>query len=104
MSRWKNMKRLFVALIAASAVATAAPATGETPPVDVNTASVAELTSINGIGPSKAKAIVEHRDANGSFASVEDLQSVRGIGDKLLERLRPQVTVGGADQPKAQSE
>ncbi len=103
MSKWNNMKRLLVALIAASAVAIVAPATGETQPINVNTASVAELTSISGIGPSKARAIVEHRDANGSFASVEDLQSVRGIGDKLLERLRPQVTVGGVDQPEAQT-
>ncbi len=98
------MKRLMMALLAASVIALATPSLGDTPPVNVNTASAAELTSVVGIGPSKAKAIVEHRDANGPFASVEDLQSVRGIGDKLLERLRPQVTVGEDNETKEKSE
>ena len=69
-----------------------------------NTASVAELTAISGIGPSKAKAIVDYREAHGPFASVDDLQSVTGIGDKLLDRMRPQVTVGEAVEPEQKEE
>jgi competence protein ComEA len=64
-------------------------------PVNINTASAAELATISGIGPAKAEAIVEHREKNGQFKTVDDLKLVRGIGDKMLDRLRPQVTVDG---------
>lgn len=81
-------------LAAALLVALATPALGESTAIDINSATVAELATINGIGPAKARAIVDYRDANGAFASVDDLRSVSGIGDKLLDRMRPQVTVG----------
>lgn len=79
--------------------------------VNLNTASVAELEGLKGIGAAKAQAIVEHREKNGQFQSVDDLKLVRGIGDKMLEQLRPQVTVGSgkaegsakADAPAAAS-
>lgn len=93
-----------MALLAALNLAAAAPGLGDTPPVDINTATAAELATINGIGPAKAKAIVDHREANGKFASVEDLQSVSGIGEKLLERMRPQVSVGAAPDPDTKAE
>ncbi len=67
------------------------------PPIDINTASVAELTALPGIGESKAKAIVEYRAAD-PFKTVEDLKKVQGIGDKTFEVLRPQITV--ASEPK----
>ena len=88
--------RTAVALGAALALAVAAPAFAEGSPITVNTATAAELATLKGIGPSKAQAIVEHRDKNGQFKSVDDLKLVRGIGDKMLEQLRPQVTVAGA--------
>jgi competence protein ComEA len=62
-------------------------------PVDINRASAAELDALPGIGPSTAQAIVEHRDANGPFASVDDLQDVRGIGPAKLEAIRGLVTL-----------
>lgn len=99
----KTTKKVMAArfLMAALVIALAAPGLGETAPININTATVAELATINGIGPAKAKAIVDHREENGSFASVDDLRSVSGIGDKLLDRMRPQVTVGAlADTDK----
>lgn len=66
--------------------------------VNVNTASAGELAKLPGIGPSKAQAIVDHR-AKEPFAKVDDLARVKGIGDKLLESLRDQVTVGDAPSP-----
>ena len=68
-------------------------------PIDINTASVAELTSLPGIGESKAKAIVEYRAAD-PFKTVEDLKKVQGIGDKTFEVLRPQITVAGESKKK----
>lgn len=67
---------------------------GAEAPVNLNTASVAELEGLKGIGAAKAQAIVEHREKHGQFQSVDDLKLVRGIGDRMLEQLRPQLTVG----------
>lgn len=101
MNQAKNWKAGVLGVLALLAVA-AAPVQGDTPPININTASATELTVISGIGPAKAKAIVDHREANGPFASVDDLRSVSGIGDKLLDQMRSQVTVGepAAEQPK----
>ncbi len=71
--------------------------------LDLNRASAAELDNLPGIGPSKANAIVAHRERHGPFRTVDQLLEVKGIGPKLLERLRPLVTVGGED-PSAESE
>ena len=62
--------------------------------VDINSADVATLAKdINGIGTSKAQAIVDYREANGPFASVDDLVQVQGIGVKTLDRIREFVTL-----------
>jgi competence protein ComEA len=87
--------RLLLAVGAALALLAARPAAAENAPININTASAAELSEIKGIGAAKAQAIVDHRQANGEFKSVDDLKLVRGIGDKMLEQLRPQVTVSG---------
>lgn len=55
---------------------------------DINRATEAEWDELPGIGPAKAKAIVADRERNGPFRSVDDLARVKGIGPKLLERLR----------------
>ena len=65
--------------------------------VDINSANAEELQSLSGIGSVKARAIVEYREANGGFDSAAELTAVDGIGDKTLESIRGDVTVGGAD-------
>jgi competence protein ComEA len=69
----------------------AGPVSGS--PVDLNTAGVAELEALPGIGPATAAAIVDHRAANGPYATVDDVEAVRGIGPAKLEAIRDYVTV-----------
>lgn len=61
--------------------------------VNINTATVSRLQSVNGIGEAAARAIVEYREKHGAFASVEELTRVSGIGAKTLEKIRGQITV-----------
>ncbi len=68
-------------------------------PVDLNTATNRQLQSIPGVGPVLATRIIEHRP----YASVEELLRVPGIGEKLLDRLRPHVTVAPAPASPAGS-
>ena len=65
----------------------------ETTSVNINESSIEELTTISGIGESKAKAIIEYRTANGPFKSVEDIKNVSGIGDKLYDKIKAYITI-----------
>jgi competence protein ComEA len=67
-----------------------AAATG---PIDLNTATAAQLDVLPGVGPTTAKAIVAYRSAHGRFRSVTDLLGVPGIGPAKLDAIRPLVTV-----------
>jgi competence protein ComEA len=61
--------------------------------LDINSAGVEELMILPGIGPKKARAIVEYRKRAGGFAEVGQLARVKGIGDKTIERIKPYVCV-----------
>lgn len=61
--------------------------------VNINTADVGELDALAGIGPATAQAIVDEREANGPFASVEDIMRVSGIGEKKFAKLREGICV-----------
>ncbi|WP_371926504.1 ComEA family DNA-binding protein [Chromobacterium sp. IIBBL 290-4] len=63
--------------------------------VNLNTATQQQLEALKGIGPAKAKAIVDYRTKNGPFKTVDDLKKVSGIGDKTLEKLRKDLAVSG---------
>lgn len=62
-------------------------------PVDLNTASQAQLESVKGIGPVTAANIIAYRASAGRFTSVDELLNVQGIGAKTLEKIRPYVGV-----------
>ncbi|WP_252226973.1 helix-hairpin-helix domain-containing protein [Caldicoprobacter algeriensis] len=61
--------------------------------VNINTADEATLDTLPGIGPSKAKRIIEYREQNGPFKSIEEIKNVSGIGDKTFEQLKDLITV-----------
>ena len=60
-------------------------------PIDINTAKVADLVKLPGVGEALAKRIVEFRQEHGPFKRVEDLMKVKGIGEKSFEKLRPSI-------------
>ena len=59
--------------------------------VNINTATVEELKTLKGVGEKKAEAIIEYRKKNGSFKTKEDLMKVRGIGKKLFESFEERI-------------
>ena len=62
--------------------------------VNINTATVEELQTIHGIGQTKAEAIVKYRKKNGKFKSVQDLTNVKGIGEKTVKKIKGEITTG----------
>ncbi len=76
------------------AVASFASAAGDGV-VNVNTAQASQLELLPRIGPSISQRIIEFREGNGPFESVDELQAVRGIGERTLELMRPYVAVEG---------
>lgn len=77
--------------VAAAAQAAAGAAASGAGPVSLATATQAQLEELDGIGPTLAARIIEYRDANGGFRSVEELGEVDGIGEVRLEALRQAV-------------
>lgn len=61
--------------------------------INLNKADENELQNLPGIGPSKAAAIMEYRETNGPFKSVEDLKNISGIGDKTFDKLKDLISV-----------
>lgn len=70
--------------------------------INLNTATHEELDTVKGIGPAKAQAIIDYRNVNGPFRSVDDLKNVKGFGDKTVNKMRSELSVSGASTVKAE--
>lgn len=78
---------LFLSFLSAAALAE---------PVDINTADAKTLAAqLQGVGPKSAEAIIAYRTKHGPFKRVEDLDKVKGIGKKTVEKNRANIVVGG---------
>ena len=93
---------VFVLACASAVPAAAAPSAApkatasEARPIDLNTADLAALESVPGIGKSLSQRILTFREKNGPFQSVDDLLKVQGVGEKSIQKLRPYLTVNKA--------
>ena len=87
------MQRLLLALLLALVSGAAAAA------INLNTATKDDLVGLPGIGPAKAQAILDYRQAHGGFKSVDELKDVKGIGAKRFEKLKGELTVTGSAAP-----
>lgn len=65
----------------------------ETDKINLNTATLEELETLEGLGPTKAKAIIQYRGEHGGFRSVDELLQVSGIGERTLERIKAKIFV-----------
>lgn len=92
------MKKLLCVLFLACGLA--APAWAA---VDINTATQSELEAVKGLGPAKARAIIEYREKHGPFRSIDDLTKVKGLGKASVAKLKNELAMGEAkpaDKPK----
>lgn len=70
--------------------------------VNVNTATQEQLESLNGIGPAKAKAIIDYRQKNGAFKTLEDIDKVPGVGAGIMGKIKNDVTLTGTTTVKVE--
>ncbi len=100
---------LAIALSAGAAAAQSSSAAKQTPGaemVNLNTATVAQLETLPGIGPATAQRILEYRQKSGGFKKVEELMNVRGIGEASFLKIKPLVSITPprTDRAAAQSQ
>ncbi|MBE9610169.1 ComEA family DNA-binding protein [Chitinilyticum piscinae] len=84
------LKKLLLALFAGLALSAGALAA-----VDINTANQQQLESLKGIGPEKAKDIIDYRSKNGPFKTTEDIMKVPGIKEGTYAKIKGEISVGG---------
>ncbi len=62
-------------------------------PININTADLELLITLNGIGEKKAQAIIDYREKNGLFSNIEEIMQVKGIGEKIFESIKDDIKV-----------
>jgi competence protein ComEA len=93
---------LVFALVASSGLAVAAGKAAPAGKVNINTATVQQLTVLPGVGEKLAARIVEYRQKQGGFKNVSELMNVQGVGEKNLAKIQAYLTTGGdAAKPTA---
>jgi competence protein ComEA len=91
-----NAKESFMSKLIQALIVTLMPVLVWAGPVDINTADAATIAKeLQGIGLSRAQAIVAYREKNGAFRSADELRKIKGIGAKVLERNRANIKVDG---------
>jgi competence ComEA-like helix-hairpin-helix protein len=94
MSGRSSVLRILVVLFLLCSPAVLAKKKPPEKPVNINTASSAQLQEVPGIGPATAEKILQMRKSYGAFKSVDDLLAIRGLGPKRLEKMRKYLTTG----------
>lgn len=89
----KSEKRSKSQILAAPAEQSGVSSAADEVRVNINTADSVTLQTIPGIGPSKAERIIEYRNTQGRFQSIDDIKNISGIGDKTFESIKKYITV-----------
>lgn len=91
-----KIKSIFMATLFASTLLIGLPVQAADK-ININSATIEQLQAVKGVGPKTAAAIVAYRKANGDFDDVDDLENVKGIGEKKLKKIEDELTVGKSD-------
>lgn len=98
--KFNKINRFVAAALLAAFVLTSGPAfaaaSAPVGKINLNTATASQLEDLPGIGPALAARIVEHRQKNGAYKSVEDVMAVKGIGEKNFAKIQTYLSVGAA--------
>jgi len=84
---------ILMAILFAAAFLVPCIQAGESGKININSASVEELSQIKGIGPKLAEKIIQYRTEHGAFKAVEDLVNIKGIGEASLNKIKDSLTV-----------
>jgi len=92
----RRLLTLILVALAVTAVAGTADSSQPSGVVNINTASSEELELLPRVGPALAGRIIEFREANGQFQTVDEILAVKGIGESSFEKLEPFIVISGA--------